>query len=132
MLYPFVLTYVVAMYFQARDEGQLIDAVLGWPRQAPTGPPAYSAPAAPYQRGAAAAAAAVRLAAAPPPPPAVDQGQAYAPAPPPLVAAGPSCDAAPGRGAAGAADRGDAAGGARSAGAATRSRRRPSLRPGWG
>ena len=48
VLYPFVLTYLVAMYFQARGEGQLIDAVLGWPRQAPTGPPAYSAPAAPY------------------------------------------------------------------------------------
>ncbi len=48
VLYPFVLTYIVAMYFQARGEGQLIDAVLGWPRPAPTGPPAYSAPAAPY------------------------------------------------------------------------------------
>ena len=71
VLYPFVLTYIVAMYFQARSEGQLVDAVLGWPRQAPAGPPAYSAPAAPYG--------------APPasPPPAVDQGQAYAPAPPP-------------------------------------------------
>ncbi len=82
-LYPFLLTYVVAMYFQARDEGQLIDAVLGWPRQAPTGPPAYSAPAAPYL--------AAPLPPAPPyfsppaaPPPAVEQGQAYAPAPPPL------------------------------------------------
>jgi len=80
VLYPFVLTYVVAMYFQARSEGQLIDAVLGWPRQAP----AYSAPAAPYS-----------TAPLPPPPPygaspatppgAVQQGQVYAPAPPPLV-----------------------------------------------
>ena len=87
-LYPFVLTYVVAMYFQARSEGQLIDAVLGWPPPAPAGPPAYSAPAAPY----------ITAPSAPPPPPpppaygapaaawppAVDQGQAYAPAPPPL------------------------------------------------
>ncbi len=82
-LYPFLLTYVVAMYFQARNEGQLVDAVLGWPRQAPTGPPAYSSPAAPYL--------AAPLPPAPPyvsppagPPPAVEQGQAYAPAPPPL------------------------------------------------
>ena len=74
VLYPFVLTYVVAMYFQARSEGQLIDAVLGWPRQAPAGPPAYSAPAAP-QYGAPPAT----------PPPAVDQRQAYAPAPPPFT-----------------------------------------------
>ena len=69
VLYPFVLTYIVAMYFQARGEGQLIDALLGWPRPAPSGPPAYSAPAAPYG------------APPPPPPPAVDQGQVYAPAP---------------------------------------------------
>ena len=48
LLYPFVLTYIVAMYFQARSEGQLVDAVLGWPRQAPAGPSAYSAPSAPY------------------------------------------------------------------------------------
>ena len=77
VLYPFVLTYIVGMYFQARSEGQLVDAVLGWPRQAPAGPPAYSAPAAPYG--------------APPasPPPAVDQGQAYAPAPPPEAPAAP-------------------------------------------
>jgi hypothetical protein len=83
-LYPFVLTYVVAMYFQARSEGQLIDAVLGWPRQAPAGPPAYSAPAAPYGTPP--------LPPAPPyaaPPaawsPPAEQAQAYAPAPPPLT-----------------------------------------------
>ena len=27
LVYPFVLTYIVAMYFQARGEGGLIDAV---------------------------------------------------------------------------------------------------------
>jgi len=87
-LYPFVLTYVVAMYFQARSEGQLIDAVLGWPRQAPAGPPAYSAPAAPYS-----------TAPLPPPPygappaawsPPADQAQAYAPAPPETPEAPPA------------------------------------------
>jgi hypothetical protein len=80
VLYPFVLTYVVAMYFQARNEGQLIDVALGWPRQAPAGPPAYSAPPAPYGTPP--------LPPAPPyaaPPPAAGQGQSYAPAPPPLV-----------------------------------------------
>ncbi|MCX6363118.1 MAG: hypothetical protein NTW58_02890 [Actinobacteria bacterium] len=84
VLYPFVLTYVVAMYFQARSEGQLIDAVLGWPRQAPAGPPAYSAPAAPYST-APLPPAPPYVAPAAGPPPAVDQGQAYAPAPPPLT-----------------------------------------------
>ncbi|MCX6374194.1 MAG: hypothetical protein NTX16_14200 [Actinobacteria bacterium] len=84
VLYPFVLTYIVAMYFQARGEGQLIDAVLGWPRPAPTGPPAYSAPAAPYSTVPAPPAPPYG-APPPPPPPAVDQGQAYAPAPPPLA-----------------------------------------------
>ena len=88
-LYPFVLTYVVAMYFQARSEGQLIDAVLGWPRQAPAGPPAYSAPAAPYS-----------TAPLPPPPPygappaawspPAEQAQAYAPAPPETPEAPPA------------------------------------------
>ena len=58
VLYPFVLTYIVGMYFQARSEGQLVDAVLGWPRQAPAGPPAYSAPAAPYGASGLAAAGA--------------------------------------------------------------------------
>jgi hypothetical protein len=93
VLYPFVLTYVVAMYFQARSEGQLVDAVLGWPRQAPTGPPAFSVPAAPYGT--------VPVPPAPPygappaaPPPAVDQGQSYAPAPPPLGPPPPSADEA--------------------------------------
>ena len=96
VLYPFVLTYLVAMYFQARNEGQLIDAVLGWPRPAPAGPPAYSAPAGPY--GVAPVAPAPPAPAPPAPPPAgapappVDQGQAYAPAPaplaPPIVPAG--------------------------------------------
>ena len=87
-LYPFVLTYVVAMYFQARSEGHLIDAVLGWPRQAPAGPPAYSAPAAPYST---APLPPVPPYGAPPatPPPAVEQGQAYTPAPPPLSAPAP-------------------------------------------
>ena len=47
VLYPFVLTYLVAMCFEARGEGQFVDAVLGWPQPAPAGPPAYSAPAAP-------------------------------------------------------------------------------------
>ena len=79
-LYPFVLTYVVAMYFQARNEGSLIDAVLGWPRQAPAGTPAYSSPAAPYS-----------TAPAPPAPPAPPyagpplEPPAYAPAPPPIA-----------------------------------------------
>ena len=84
VLYPFVLTYIVAMYFQARGEGQLVDAVLGWPRQAPAGPPAYSAPAAPYST-APLPPAPPYVAPAAPPPPAVDQAQAYAPAPPPLT-----------------------------------------------
>jgi hypothetical protein len=85
VLYPFVLTYVVAMYFQARNEGQLVDGVLGWPRQAPVGPPAYSTTAAPY--GTAPLPPAPPPYGAPPaaPPPAVGQGQAYAPAPPPLT-----------------------------------------------
>jgi hypothetical protein len=84
VLYPFVLTYVVAMYFQARSEGQLIDAVLGWPKPAPVGAPAYSAPAAPYTT--APLPPAPPYAAPPaPPPPSVDQGQDYAPAPPPLA-----------------------------------------------
>jgi len=97
-LYPFVLTYVVAMYFQARNEGQLIDAVLGWPRQAPAGPPAYSAPAAPYSTAPLPPAP---LPPAPPYaapaavlPPAIEPGQAYAPAPPPLTSpAHPAADA---------------------------------------
>jgi len=76
-LYPFVLTYVVAMYFQARGEGQLIDAVLGWPRQAPAGSPAYSSPAAPYSTAPAPP--------APPAPPYLGQAAAYAPAPPPVA-----------------------------------------------
>lgn len=84
VLYPFVLTYVVAMYFQARSEGQLVDTVLGWPRQPAAGPPAYSAPAAPY--GTPPAPPAPPYGAPPAaPPPAVDQGQAYAPAAPPLT-----------------------------------------------
>ena len=84
VLYPFVLTYVVAMYFQARSEGQLIDAVLGWPKQAPVGAPAYSAPAAPYST-APLPPAPPYVAPPAPPPPSVDQGQDYAPAPPPLA-----------------------------------------------
>ena len=89
VLYPFVLTYIVAMYFQARSEGQLIDAVLGWPRQAPAAPPAYSAPAAPYSTAPLPPPPPPYVAPPPAPPPAVDQGQAYAPAPPPLVAPAP-------------------------------------------
>ena len=83
-LYPFVLTYVVAMYFQARSEGQLIDAVLGWPRQAPAGPPAYSSPAAPYSTAPAPPAPPY---AGPPlaPPPYAGQAPAYAPGPPPIA-----------------------------------------------
>jgi hypothetical protein len=87
VLYPFTLTYVVAMYFQARSEGQLIDAVLGWPRQAPAGPPAYSAAAAPY--GAPPLPPAPPYATPPIAPPAGEQGQAYAPAPPPLAEPAP-------------------------------------------
>ena len=88
VLYPFVLTYIVAMYFQARGEGQLVDAVLGWPRQAPAGPPAYSATAAPYSMAPAPPPPPPAYGAPPAPPPAaVDQGQAYAPAPPPLAPA---------------------------------------------
>ena len=97
-LYPFALTYVVAMYFQARGEGQLIDAVLGWPRQASAGPPAYSAPAAPY--------VAAPLPPAPPyvapaaaPQVGVEEGHTYAPAPAPQTAvtqpAAPEAPAAP-------------------------------------
>jgi hypothetical protein len=84
VLYPFVLTYVVAMYFQARSEGQLVDTVLGWPKQTPAGAPAYSAPAAPYS-GAPLPPAPPYVAPPAPPPPAVEEGQAYAPAPPPLA-----------------------------------------------
>jgi len=88
VLYPFVLTYVVAMYFQARGEGHLIDAVLGWPRKVPAGPPAYSTTAAPYGTPPA-----PPVPSAPPPPSAppevptqlADQGQAYVPTPPPLT-----------------------------------------------
>lgn len=53
LVYPFVLTYIVAMYFQARGEGELIDAVLAvppapqWttPPSAPVPPP----PAPPFE-----------------------------------------------------------------------------------
>ncbi len=49
VLYPFVLTYVVAMYFQARDEGGLIDVVTGYVAPGSLGgAPAYSQQAAPY------------------------------------------------------------------------------------
>jgi hypothetical protein len=51
LIYPFMLTYIVAMYFQARGEGGLIDVVLNVPA-APqwTAPPGAPAPpaAAPY------------------------------------------------------------------------------------
>jgi hypothetical protein len=93
VLYPFVLTYVVAMYFQARGEGQLIDAVLGWPKQAPAGSPAYSAPAAPYTTAPLPPAPPYGAPPAPPPPTA-DHGQAYAPAPPPLAPPVDSADEA--------------------------------------
>jgi len=97
VLYPFVLTYLVAMYFQARSEGQLVDALLGWPRQAPAGPPAYSAPAAPY--GTAPVPPAPPYVAPPPSPPAtLDQGQSCAPAPPPLTAPAHPADEAKGAG----------------------------------
>ncbi len=55
VLYPFVLTYVVAMYFQARGEGELIDVVTGYVAPgALGGAPAYSHQAAPYVPAAAA------------------------------------------------------------------------------
>jgi hypothetical protein len=63
--YPFMLTYIVAMYFQARGEGGLVDAVLAapaaqqWtaPPGAPPYPPVVSGPATPM------------IASPPPPPP---------------------------------------------------------------
>ena len=49
VLYPFVLTYIVAMYFQARGEGALIDTVTGYLAPGSLGgPAAYSQSAAPY------------------------------------------------------------------------------------
>lgn len=51
VIYPFVLTYIVAMYFQARGEGWQIDAVLAVPAaQQWTAPPGAPVPpgAAPY------------------------------------------------------------------------------------
>jgi hypothetical protein len=85
VLYPFVLTYVVAMYCQARGEGRLVDAVLGWPRPSPAGSPAYSAPAAPYGAPPAPPAPPYGYVASAASPRAVEQGQTYAPAPPPLT-----------------------------------------------
>ena len=90
LLYPFVLTYVVAMYFQARGEGELIDVVTGY-RPIVPGVPAYSQGSTPYAPPAAppmppavqqAPPAAQALPLAAPPAPPVAGGQAYAPAPP--------------------------------------------------
>jgi hypothetical protein len=82
VLYPFVLTYVVAMYLQARGEGALVDAVTGYVAPGSTGaPPAYSQPASPYPPPAAPYAAPMAPAPSPPPaapytPPAADGGGA--------------------------------------------------------
>ncbi len=91
VLYPFVLTYLVAMCFEARGEGQFVDAVLGWPQPAPAGPPAYSAPAAPYSTVSAPPALPYGA------PPAADQGQAYTPAslPPQTALTQPAAPEAP-------------------------------------
>jgi len=117
VLYPFVLTYIVAMYFQARGEGGLIDTVTGY--VAPSsfgGPPAYSQQATPYvSPGAppiappppaapapgpgwvppAAGAAWGPPAAAPDPSASPAVPQAYAPAPPPPFAPPAPGQAAP-------------------------------------
>ena len=84
VLYPFVLTYVVAMYFQARGEGGLIDAVTGYVAPGSVGgAPAYSHQAAPYAAPGA-----------PPMPPAPPvAGAAWQPPAPPV--AGPAPAAAP-------------------------------------
>ena len=89
LLYPFVLTYVVAMYFQARGEGELVDAVTGY-RPIVPGVPAYSQGATPYAPPAAPPMPPVAqqppaAAAAPAAVPPVTGGQAYAPAPAPLT-----------------------------------------------
>jgi hypothetical protein len=86
VVYPFILTYVVAMYFQARGEGGLIDAVLAVPAaqqwMAPPGappppyPPAVSGPATPMF--------------APPPPPGAVDVAAWRAAADPLAAQPPS------------------------------------------
>ena len=89
VLYPFVLTYLVAMYFQARGEGELIDTVTGYVAPGSFGgPPAYSQSAAPYVPPPMPPAA--------PPPPAAGAGGAWqppapgpAPAQPPLAAPPP-------------------------------------------
>jgi hypothetical protein len=87
LLYPFVLTYVVAMYFQARGEGELIDAVTGY-RPIVPGVPAYSQGATPYAPPAAPPMPPAAQQAPPAPPaaaPPLTGGQGYAPAPPPLA-----------------------------------------------
>jgi hypothetical protein len=87
LLYPFVLTYVVAMYFQARGEGELIDAVTGY-RPVVPGVPAYSQGATPYAPPAAPPMPPAAQQAPPAPPaaaPPLTGGQGYAPAPPPLA-----------------------------------------------
>jgi len=73
VLYPFVLTYVVAMYMQARGEGELIDAVTGYRPVVAGATAAYSGPVSPYTGAPV------------PPPPAAPPpaGQTYAPAAPP-------------------------------------------------
>ncbi len=54
VVYPFYLTWHVAMYFQAQKQGEMIDAALDVSRPLPySGQPAGSQPAAPYKPPAA-------------------------------------------------------------------------------
>ena len=111
LVYPFILTYIVAMYFQARGEGQLIDAVLAvpapqqWtpPPGAPPYPPAVSGPATPMSASPPPPPGAVDVSAwradadplaEQPPSPAVAGGGSY---PAPIAAGGPAVDSARGQ-----------------------------------
>lgn len=84
VLYPFVITWVVAMYLQARREGQLIDAVTGYRSPVAGGVPAYSQPVSPY--------------APPPQPPAPPPGAGYGYAAPPAAGQANEPPAGPGLG----------------------------------
>jgi hypothetical protein len=84
VVYPFILTYIVAMYFQARGEGQLIDAVLAVPAAQQWTPPPGAPPYPPAVSGTA-----TPLMAPPPPPGAVDVS-AWKAAADPLAAQPPS------------------------------------------
>ena len=90
VLYPFVLTYLVAMYFQARGEGQLVDVVTGYRPPVPGGMPAYSQGAAPYAPPAPAPMPPAAPLAAPAPPPAPLAGPAWLAAPAPAPAGRPA------------------------------------------